>query len=186
MRFCPEKKQRYMCALRNFLQSRIMKNGYLEKYRCALKKIYLYEATAFSPDFTRGCDLRRLTDSLFGAAVLRLLSEGKVVSTFLCGRGEFYINVRLYEIALCIVFNHAENGSTVRFFATDHGVVISLSGGKKIRVSKNKLGAVTVYLLPDGDSAFFIPLMRKRGEISIKNETEYLFDRYSVLNVFLD
>ncbi len=188
MPFYPQKSERYLCALRNFLQRKIAKNGYMPQHVKMLKKIYLCEAVFYNSDFYRGCDLYRLTDYLFGATVLRFLREGKELSSTLSGNGEFLVNFRLYEIAVCELLSFAQNGSAVRFFATDRGVVLALSKASKkpVITSAAHLGASLFRLFPKGEFALFLPLLRGRGEYKIKNETEYLYDRYSVLNVFLD
>ena len=188
MPFHPQKSERYLCALRNFLHRKIVKNGNMPQYVKMLKKIYLCEAVFYNSDFYCGCDLYRLTDYLFGAAVLRFLLEGKELSSTLSGNGEFLVNFRLYEIAVCELLSFAQSGSTVRFSATDRGVVLALSKAsqKPILTAARHLGARLFRLLPNGDFALFLPLLRGRGEYKIKYETEYLYDRYSVLNVFLD
>ena len=188
MTFYPRKNERYLCALRNFLQRKISANGFLPQYSKMLKKIYLCEAVLYADENVGAYDLLSVTDCIFGAAVLKFLKKGKTVTSTLSGNGEFSVNLRLYEMTVCELLSFAQNGSAVRFLAVNRGVVITLSMAcqKPVINTLRFLGADLYRLLPNNEFAVFIPLSRDRCELKNKSETEYLYDRYSVLNVFLD
>ncbi len=183
MNFTPKKEQIFVAALRSHIHNRIAKRGINERDIYFLRKIYLFEATHFPENYIGSYDLFRLADTLFGAAVIYTLKSEKTLFTSLNGKGDYSVNIRLFEIAVATLSCVAENGATLCFFALSDGVVLSVS-----KVKQKPLiiypESLNLYCAQNGRFSVFLPLDKTVAKEQIKNETEYLRDRYSAFNVF--
>ena len=183
MHFNPTKEMIFISRLRSFLQNKIERRGLSQNDIYFLRKIYFFEATRFSENYIMALDIIELADRLFGAAVINGIEKGKILFTALCGKGEYNVNLRLFEILVATLARTAHNGATMGLMALDDGVLLSVSG-TKLKPNVFYPNAANFYCSQNGRFCVFIPLEKKGAEVRIKNETEYLYDKYSAFNIF--
>lgn len=188
MIYLPKTFERYLSALRLYVQMSVLKDRDGAKHLAQLKKISLAEALYFKEERSP-VDIIKLTNCLLGAAVIILLQRGKELSLRLSGGGAYLINRRLFSLLLSELAAKAEKGCKISVSAESKGVIIKADKTQRSEVLTRLLKAMDGFFLYErvkNNLLIFIP-----GEKTclpsqkIENEWCYILDRFSPVNIWL-
>ena len=187
MIYLPKAFERYLSALRLYVQMSVLNGGGV-KPLLQLKKINIAEALYFkeerSPEY-----IVKLSNSLLGAAVILLMQKGIKLSVFFSGGGVYLINRRLYTALLSELVSLCKDGCVISLFSEPKRIIIKAAG---VRISD------TLTRLIKAMNGFFLFEMTDEGLITVipsektnrkpekvENEWCYILDRFSPVNIWL-
>ena len=127
MIYLPKPHERYLAALRLYIQKSVLRGGNTEKRLLQLKKIMLCEAILSKGD-KEPLNIRKYSDSLLGAAVIILLQRGKRLSVRLSGSGTFLINRRLFTSLLLTAADNCGKSGDIFISAEEKRIIIKFKG----------------------------------------------------------
>lgn len=188
MIFLPKAFERYLSALRLYVQMSVLRGGDGAKHLAQLKKISLAEALYFKEERSP-VDIIKLSNSLIGAAVIILLQRGKELSLTLSGGGVYLINRRLFSLLLSELAANSKNGCKISVIAEGKGVIIKAANIKRSEVLARLIKAMDGFFLYErvkNNLLIFIPSEKTRlPSQKIENEWCYILDRFSPVNIWL-
>lgn len=188
MIYLPKPHERYLAALRLYIQKSVLRGGNTEKRLLQLKKIMLCEAILSKGD-KEPLNIQKYSDSLLGAAVIILLQRGKRLSVRLSGSGAFLINRRLFTSLLLTAADNCGKSGDIFISAAEKRIVIKFKGISISGIYKTLADALSGTLLKTvrGDRAIIALPAEKTSEKprGFQNEWSQLLDRFSPVNVFL-
>lgn len=188
MIYLPKPHERYLAALRLYIQKSVLRGGNTEKRLLQLKKIMLCEAILSKGD-KEPLNIQKYSDSLLGAAVIILLQRGKRLSVRLSGGGAFLINRRLFTSLLLTAADNCGKSGDIFILAEEKRIVIKFKGISISGIYKTLADALGGTLLKTvrGDRAIIALPAEKTAEKprGFQNEWSQLLDRFSPVNVFL-
>lgn len=188
MIFLPNAFERYLSALRLYVQMSVLKGGDGAKNLAQLKKISLAEALYFKEERSP-VDIIKLSNCLLGAAVIILLQRGKELSLTLSGGGVYLINRRLFSLLLSELAAKAENGCNISVSAEGKGVIIKADKTQCSDIIVRLIKAMNGFFLYErvkNTLIIFIPSEKTRlSSQKIENEWCYILDRFSPVNIWL-
>lgn len=188
MIYLPKLHERYLAALRLYIQKSVLRGGNTEKRLLQLKKIMLCEAILSKGD-KEPLNIQKYSDSLLGAAVIILLQRGKRLSVRLSGSGAFLINRRLFTSLLLTAADNCGKSGDIFILAEEKRIIIKFKGIGISGIYKTLSAALGGMLLKTvrGDRAIIALPAEKTSEKpqGFQNEWSQLLDRFSPVNVFL-
>lgn len=188
MIYLPKPHERYLAAMRLYIQKSVLRGGNTEKRLLQLKKIMLCEAILSKGD-KEPLNIQKYSDSLLGAAVIILLQRGKRLSVRLSGSGAFLINRRLFTSLLLTAADNCGKSGDIFILAEEKRIVIKFKGISISGIYKTLADALGGTLLKTvrGDRAIIALPAEKTSEKprGFQNEWSQLLDRFSPVNVFL-
>ena len=188
MIYLPKPHERYLAAMRLYIQKSVLRGGNTEKRLLQLKKIMLCEAILSKGD-QEPLNIQKYSDSLLGAAVIILLQRGKGLSVRLSGSGAFLINRRLFTSLLLTAADNCGKSGDIFILAEEKRIVIKFKGISISGIYKTLADALGGTLLKTvrGDRAIIALPAEKTAENprGFQNEWSQLLDRFSPVNVFL-
>ena len=188
MIYLPKAFERYLSALRLYVQMSVLKGRDGAKHLAQLKKISLAEALYFKAERSP-VDIIKLSNCLLGAAVIILLQRGKELSLNLSGGGVFLINRRLFSLLLSELAAKAENGCKISVSTQSKGIIIKAARLERSSLLSRLIKAMDGFFLCERvkNSLFiFIPSEKSRlPSQKIENEWCYILDRFSPVNIWL-
>lgn len=174
----PNSFERYLASLRIFVSLSILKHGLQAKHLEKLRKIHLAEAF-FDKNSLQSVDIFRLTQNLLNA--VRAINCNL---NFSCDNaGNFYINKKLFSLLLLklcefsdkIDLTSQQNFIIIKFHGKNTGVFPIVSA----------LKGFSFYETKSNVSLAIIPTSKAEAQsIYIESEWEYLFDKFSIVNIF--
>lgn len=188
MIFLPKAFERYLSALRLYVQMSVLRGGEGAKHLAQLRKISLAEAFYFKEERSP-VDIIKLSNSLLGAAVIILLQRGKELSIKFSGGGVYLINRRLFSALLCELAQSSQNGCKISVSAEGKGVIIKAAQTQRSEVLARLIKAMDGFFLYErvkNNLLIFIPSKKTRlSSQKIENEWCYILDRFSPVNIWL-
>ena len=188
MIYLPSPRERYLAALRLYVQKKVLRGEKNEKSFVQLKKIMLCEAFV-SKNEKSPVDIIKYSDSLLGAAVIILLQRGKRLSVHLSGGGAFLINRRLFTALLLTAADACGKAGDIFIFAEETRIIIKLRGIKITDLQRKLINALDGYVLKSVRSKNAITVLpteeTEEKPEEFQNEWEWLSDSFSAVNVFL-
>lgn len=188
MIFLPKAFERYLSALRLYVQMSVLRGGEGAKHLAQLRKISLAEAFYFSEERSP-IDIIKLSNSLLGAAVIILLQRGKGLSLKLSGGGVYLINRRLFSLLLSELAAKAENGCNISVSTEGKGIIIKAAQTQRSDILVRLIKAMNGFFLYErvkNNLLIFIPSKKTRlPSQKIENEWCYILDRFSPVNIWL-
>ncbi len=184
MIFLPNNFFRFLSALRNDIQSRILRKGILKGHLRLIEKITLAEA-AFAERCPEPADIAGLSSRLLQAVYIKLLENGRRFSFSVSCREVFLIDKKGFTVFLLLlcrsaegIFVYSQRGKLViKAMAADLNACRPLTKVLNIRVFKELKTNTAVLIIPATKTE------KKAGEdLSV---LEYLADPLSTVNVFL-
>ena len=187
MIYLPKAFERYLSALRLYVQMSVLKGGGA-KQLSQLKKISLAEAFYFK-DECSPVDIIKLSNSLLGAAVIILMQRGISLSAFFSGGGVYLINRRLFSALLSELASSTENGGEISLSAQGGRIIIKAAGTQRSEVMPRLIKAMKGFLLFERiKSRLLIVIPSEKTDLpsqKIENEWCYILDRFSPVNIWL-
>ncbi len=168
----------YLNNLRILTSLSILKHGLQTKHLKNLKKIYLAEAFLYK-DFAEPINLKLLSFNLLSS--VRAVKEN---FTFNCSLYEnYFLNKKLY-VALLLLLSQNTNHLSINY---KHGILIKGTGKINNALSVIKqMKAHYFYEIKTQNYLIFLPTTSTRKpSVQIESEWHFLFDEFSVLNLFL-
>ncbi|MGN0492170.1 MAG: hypothetical protein ACI4F7_00855 [Acutalibacteraceae bacterium] len=188
MIFLPKAFERYLSALRLYVQMSVLKKGGGAKQLAQLKTISLAEAFYFKNERCP-VDIIKLTNSLMGAAVIILLQREIRLSLKLLGGGVYLVNRRLFSALLSELAAKAENGCEISVSVQSNAVIIKAAQLERSDVLPRLIKAMNGFFLYErvkNTLLIFIPCEKTRlPSQKIENEWCYILDRFSPVNIWL-
>lgn len=187
MIYLPKAFERYLSALRLYVQMSVLKGGGT-KQLLQLKKISLAEAFYFKKERSP-VDVIKLSDSLLGAAVIILLQRGIRLSAFFSGGGVFLINRRLYTALLSELISLSNDGCKIAISAEQSNLIIKAANICFSNTMERLVKAMKGFFLIERTNntlLIVIPTEKTclRSE-TVENEWCYILDRFSPINIWL-
>ncbi len=173
----PNSYSRYLASLRYFTSFNIFKNGLKDRYLKNLKKIYLAEAI-FNKNFTESIDINKLSNNILGATkYLKPNIKYKIKSN-----GTYLVNKNLFSyLLLDIIKNHS-----LVLSAKENYLCIKFKG--KNLPTLSIISALDGYIFREiktTENLLIIPTEKTNRKSSYcDSEWEYLFDKFSIVNLF--
>ena len=175
----PNSFERYLSALRLCTTLSTLKHGILPRHLENLKKIYKAEAYYYK-NRQQSVDVKTLCNNLLGA-VATIKSDFKF---FVEVKGNYLINQQLFT---CLLLTAAQDSNVkitasgkfimLFFFEGKHTVypLINALGGFFLKDNKTLLSLAVIPVFPTTQKAGYT-----------NSEWEYLFDKFSVVNIFFN
>lgn len=174
----PNSFERYLASLRIFVSLSILKHGLQAKHLEKLQKIHLAEAF-FDKNSLQSVDIFRLSQNLLNA--VRSINCNL---NFSCAKaGNFYINKKLFTILLLKLCEFSDN---ISLNSQENYIQMKFSGkNQNISPILNALKGFYIYESKSNLSLVIIPATKTHQEsVYIESEWEYLFDKFSIVNIF--
>ena len=174
----PNSFERYLASLRNFVSLSILKHGLQQKHFEKLKKIYFAEAI-LNKKHPQSVDLFRLCFNLLSA-----VSTIKNKLNFCCEiSNNYYINKKLFIFLLVKI---CESSNKIKLFSNDNFIIIIFNGQfKNSKKILNLLNAIYLQEIKNRISLVAVPIVKtKEKSVYIESEWEYLFDKFSIINLY--
>lgn len=188
MIYLPKAFERYLSALRLYVQMSVLKGGNADKYLNQLKIISLAEAFYFRRERSP-VDIIKLSNSLMGAAVIILLQRGIKLSLTLSGGGVYLINRRLFSSLLSELVSCGKNGCKIAVSAQSGRIIIKAAHLEPSDVLPRLVKAMNgFFLLERVKSGILIVIPSEKTLLKsqrIENEWCYILDRFSPVNIWL-
>lgn len=185
MIFLPKAFERYASALRLSVQLSVLRGGNDARHLRRLKKICFAEAL-YRRDERSPEDIRRLSDSVLGAALIILMGRGGLPAVELSGGGTYLVNRRLY---VALLTELAAKSRNIRVNAGEKGVIITavgFYGSAALAKMVRAMGGVILRERNADRSVIFIPAEKTRIKADrVENEWCYLLDPFSPVNIWL-
>lgn len=175
----PNSFERYMSALRIFVSLSILKHGLQPRHLEKLKKIYYAEAL-FHKNLLGSVDINKLCNNLLGA-VRSLNPDFK----FYCHTHENYIlNKKLFT---CLLLTAAKTGN-INVLSHGNFLKIKFSGeSEPLSPFVSALGGFLLHERTTTQGIAVIPVtLTAQESVYIESEWEYLFDKFSAVNLFFN
>ena len=187
MIYLPKTFERYLSALRLYVQMSVMKDSGV-KQLSQLKLINLAEAFYYKKEKTP-TDIIKLSNSLLGAAVIMLMQRGIRLFTSFSGDGVQLISKRLYTAFLSELIYLSHDGSEIKV-STEYGnVIIKATGVGTSDILLRLINALEGFFLFERVSGkWLIAIPTEPTELkadAVENEWCYILDRFSPINIWL-
>lgn len=184
MIFLPNNFFRFLSALRNDIQSRILRKGILKGHLRLIKKITIAEAV-FTERSPEPADIAGLSSRLLQAIYIKLLENGRRFSFSVSGREMFLIDKKGFTVFLLLlsrsaekIFVYSQRGKIViKARAADLNACRPLTNALNIRVFKELKTNTAVLIIPATKTE-----KKATEDLSV---SEYITDPLSPVNVFL-
>ncbi|MBE6786791.1 MAG: hypothetical protein E7537_00415 [Ruminococcaceae bacterium] len=172
----PNSFERYLANLRIYVSLSILKHGFKKHHLKNLKKIYFAEAM-YNKNTVQSVDINKLYNNIL-SAVKATNSHLKFNSGM---SGNFYINKSLFSLFL-IHISTVTNDVTANYSRECICISFNCKNPNPLPYLK-ELGG---YLLKHKTTCLaVIPVLKSLDEsIYIESEFEFIFDKFSVVNVF--
>ncbi len=187
MIYLPKTFERYLSALRLYVQMSVLKDSGV-KQLSQLKLINLAEAFYYKKEKTP-TDIIKLSNSLLGAAVIMLMQRGIRLFTSFSGDGVQLISKRLYTAFLSELIYLSHDGSEIKV-STEYGnVIIKATGVGTSDILLRLINALEGFFLFERVSGkWLIAIPSEPTELkadAVENEWCYILDRFSPINIWL-
>lgn len=187
MIYLPKTFERYLSALRLYVQMSVLKDSGV-KQLSQLKLINLAEAFYYKNEKTP-TDIIKLSNSLLGAAVIMLMQRGIRLFTSFSGDGVQLISKRLYTAFLSELIYLSHDGSEIKV-STEYGnVIIKATGVGTSDILLRLINALEGFFLFERVSGkWLIAIPTEPTELkadAVENEWCYILDRFSPINIWL-
>ena len=187
MIYLPKAFERYLSALRLYVQMSVLNGGGVKELS-QLKKISLAEAFYYKNERSP-IDIIKLANSLLGAAVIILMQRGAQLSVFFSGSGVYLINRRLYIALLSELAVKTKNSGKITVFAENKNIIIKAARLEPSEVLPRLIKAMKGFYLFErvSDTLLIIIPAEKTGLAAetVENEWCYILDRFSPVNIWL-
>ena len=173
----PNSFERYLASLRIFVSLSVLKHGLLPKHYKNLKKIYTAEAI-YNKNTMQSVDINKLCKNLLTAATT-IKPDLKFESYI---NKNVYINKSLFSLLLLSI---SKISNLIKIEHKSDHICIFFEAFKTQRIPYlQELGGYTLKL--NNKSLALIPVaISNTDSIYQESEFEYIFDKFSVLNIFL-
>ena len=176
----PNSFERYLASLRIFVSLSILKHGLKPKHLKMLKKITIAEAF-YNKNTLQNIDIYKLCINLF-----RAISTYKNHFKFHISKtNNHQINKILFSLLLLAIAKHADS---CKIYATQNHIVIKSNNiSKQLIAFINALGGYYLREIFTNKLAIIIPAAEtKKPTVYIESEWEYIFNKFSILNIFFE
>lgn len=189
MQFSPKTHERYRAALRMYMQRQLIRHG-ISGSICKRIKSVLTSELVFSSGRHVPTDPIMFADSVLGAAVMRLMRNGKRLSVTLSGTGCIYEDRGLLAALLlqsaAVAVKDGGGEVSVNFTGCDISISFAGTPDRLLRILTRKLDGVCATVLPDNHTSILLPGRKAaRNTAPITDEWEYLLDPLSIVNIML-
>ncbi len=178
------KKQNKLCeTLRNRIFRDEIEGNFSYENIEILKKLYLFEGLAFKENFMCCIPLAELTDIICGTAYL----AGKIQSAKIIGNSNtYFVNLRLFEILLSLITKYTQGKIKIQITKNSFSVAMNkMPESIYLNTVLKHMNAFKLENCKDASAKIIIPIECKTGsKMRLKSEAYYLFDKYSVFNVY--
>lgn len=187
MIYLPKTFERYLSALRLYVQMSLLKGGGT-KQLAQLKKINLAEAFYYKQELT-ATDIIKLSNSLLGAAVIILMQRGINVSAVFSGGGVRLISRRLYTALLSELVSLMGDGCEIKVSLKKKNIIIKAEGVCHSHILSRLIKALKGFSLFEGvTNTLLIVIPTEETKLkaeNVENEWCYILDRFSPVNIWL-
>lgn len=187
MIYLPKAFERYLSALRLYVQMSVLRGGGT-KQLSQLKKINLAEAFYYKNERSP-IDIIKLSNSLLGAAVILLMQKNIRLSAVFSGGGVYLVNRRLFTALLSELAANAKNGGKIAVSAHDGQIIIKAAGIQASETLTRLIKAMNGFFLFErviDTRLIIIPTEKTRLKSeTVENEWCYILDRFSPVNIWL-
>lgn len=187
MIYLPKTFERYLSALRLYVQMSLLKGGGT-KQLAQLKKINLAEAFYYKQELT-ATDIIKLSNSLLGAAVIILMQRGINVSAVFSGGGVRLISRRLYTALLSELVSLTGDGCKIKVSLKKKNIIIRAEGVCRSDILSRLIKALKGFFLFEGvNNTLLIVIPTEETKLkaeAVENEWCYILDRFSPVNIWL-
>ncbi len=174
----PNSFERYLSALRIFVSLSILKHGLQTRHLRNLKKIYSAEIFLYK-NSTQSVNIKKLCQNLLGAVKLLCPQLKFNCQTF----DTYYLNKNLFSLLLLWIAKHSNYISInysnfciyIKFQSKTVPTIPYLKelGGYYLKLKNNFLAVIPV-------------TKSYTDSVYIESEYEYIFDKFSIVNVFYE
>lgn len=187
MIYLPKAFERYLSALRLYVQMSVLRGGGT-KQLTQLKKINLAEAFYYKNERSP-IEIIKLSNSLLGAAVILLMQRGIRLSAVFSGGGVYLINRRLFTALLSELAANTINGGKIAVSAQGKRIIIKAAGIQRSETLPRLIKAMNGFFLFERVSDTLLTVIptektRLKAE-TVENEWCYILDRFSPVNIWL-
>ena len=187
MIYLPKTFERYLSALRLYVQLSCLKGGGL-KQMSQLKTISLAEAFYYKNELTP-IDIIKLSNSLLGAAVIILMQRGIRLSAVFSGGGVRLISRRLYTALLSELCKFSIDGCIIKVSTEPKKIIIKAEGVCFSDIIPRLIKALKgFYFFEGATNTLLIIIPSVETELKsqpVENEWCYILDRFSPVNIWL-
>ncbi len=188
MIYLPKAFERYISALRLYVQMSVLRGGSSLKHLRQLKKISVAEAL-YLKDERSPVDIISLSNSLLGSAVIILLQRGIRLSVSLSGDGVYAVNRRLYTALLHeLATGFTENGCKISIKAEKNRFIIKAGGCRELGLLARLIKSMNGFFLYERvKNTVIISIPAEKTQLKaepVENEWCYLLDRFSPVNIW--
>ncbi|MEE1238515.1 MAG: hypothetical protein UHO61_01150 [Acutalibacteraceae bacterium] len=187
MIYLPKTFERYLSALRLYVQMSVLKGGVV-KQLSQLKTITLAEAFYYKNELSP-IDIVKLSNSLLGSAVIILMQRGIKISASFSGNGVYLINRKLYTSLLSELISVSCNNSKIKITAEEKSIIIKAEGIRRSDLLPRLIKALKGYFIFERLSGgLLITIPTKKANLkaeAVENEWCYILDRFSPINIWL-
>lgn len=187
MIYLPKAFERYLSALRLYVQMSVLRGGGT-KQLSQLKKINLAEAFYYKNERSP-IDIIKLSNSLLGAAVILLMQRGIRLSAVFSGGGVYLINRRLFTALLSELAANTKNGGKIAVSAQGKQIIIKAAGIQRSETLPRLIKSMNGFFLFERVTDTLLTVIptektRLKAE-TVENEWCYILDRFSPVNIWL-
>lgn len=187
MIYLPKAFERYLSALRLYVQMSVLNGGGVKELS-QLKKISLAEAFYYKNERSP-IDIIKLANSLIGAAVIILMQRGKNVSAVFSGGGVRLISRRLYTALLSELLFLIKDGCEIKVSLKKKSIIIKTGGVCRSDILLRLIKALKGFFLFERVTNTLIIVIpteeTKLKAENVENEWCYILDRFSPVNIWL-
>ena len=187
MIYLPKTFERYLSALRLYVQISCLKGGGL-KQLSQLRTISLAEAFYYKDQLTP-IDIIKLSNSLLGAAVIVLMQRGIRLSAVFSGGGVRLISRRLYTALLSELFKVSIDGCKIKVSTEPKKIIIKAEGVCFSHIIPRLVKALKGFCFFERATNTLLTVIpseeTKLKSQPIENEWCYILDRFSPVNIWL-
>ena len=175
----PNSFDRYLSHLRYYISLSILKHGLTIEHMKKLQKIYTAEALFYN-EKKDNINLNKFLGNLLNA--ISDITENFKFS--LKATGNCIININLLEILIILL---AKQNLFLKIKKVDNNLTIKFKNKpENIKPIIFALNAVFLYETKTNESIIIIPFKKAEGCVETPSEYQYIFDRFSFLNVFFE
>lgn len=180
--YLPNKSERYAAALRNRVQRLILNNGYTEKYREMLMKIYSFEAVN-SASLTEPCDIFIFINYLLHYISLKKIELNCKFSYSVKTSGNYLINQKALTALILTVCKYSD---IIEIKNIDGNIIVkgNCENRKIFKISK---GMGFPFFRDVSSNDFYIIMsLEKTEKQPEKTKKEWdIYDPFSPINIFI-
>ncbi len=175
----PNSYERYLASLRYLVSLKVSANGSKEKYLKNLKKIYIAEAI-YNKNTLDIVDINKLVSNLLGSA--KKLNPNISFKSKLSGN--ILLNKKLFS---CLLLSLTKKENMLIFLKNDYLCIKFQGSTDGLFPILFSLKGYSLYEISLKQNIIIIPIKRtdKKSDY-IESEWEYLFDKYSPVNLFIN